>query len=213
MVPKIKICGLTNLEAVNAAVKNKVDYISCVFYKYSPRNITPQFAESITEEIPNRIRKIAVLSTYESNVEDIIKYFKPEILQFHSDEEVKDILKIKSHFGLPIIKTIRVNRLEDFKLMDKYSEVADMYLFESYSDNNLYIDKPGNKFDWSLLKKVKIDKPWFLSGSLDKYNVNYARRVSGAVMINASVTLESSPGIKDPNMIEDFIKSIRNPNY
>ena len=213
MVPKIKICGLTNLEAVNAAVKNKVDYISCVFYKYSPRNITPQFAESITEEIPNRIRKIAVLSTYESNVEDIIKYYKPEILQFHSDEEVKDILKIKSRFGLPIIKTIRVNRLEDFKLMDKYSEIADMYLFESYSDNNLYIDKPGSKFDWSLLKKVKIDKPWFLSGSLDKYNVNYARRVSGAVMINASVTLESSPGIKDPNMIEDFIKSVRNPNY
>ncbi|WP_039457074.1 phosphoribosylanthranilate isomerase [Candidatus Jidaibacter acanthamoebae] len=213
MVPKIKICGLTNLEAVNAAVKNKVDYISCVFYKYSPRNITPQFAESITEEIPNRIQKIAVLSTYESNIEDIIKYYKPEILQFHSDEEVDDILKIKSRFGLPIIKTIRVNKLEDLKVINKYSEIADMYLFESYSDNNLYIDKPGNKFDWSLLKKVKIDKPWFLSGSLDKYNVNYARRVSGAVMINASVTLESSPGIKDPNMIEDFIKSVRNPNY
>ncbi len=213
MPVKIKICGLTSIEAVNVSIKNKVDYIGCVFYKYSPRNITAEYAAFITQDLPNRIKKIALVSYHHSNIKEVLKYFKPDILQFHADDSPEEIVEIKSKFKLPIIKTIRVSTIEDLKVIDLYADVADMYLFESICGNPLSIDKPGRTFDWGLLKKFKINKPWFLSGSLDKYNVNYAIRVSGAKLINASVTLESSPGIKDANMVEGFINSIRNPNY
>lgn len=213
MTIAIKICGLTHIDAVNAAVKNKANYIGCVFYKYSPRNITPQLAQHITQNVPNKIKKVALISAYDSNIVEIFKYYKPDIWQFHADDDPKDILAIKDKYKLPVIKTIRVTTLEDLAIIEKYNHLADMFLFESMADNKLYIDKPGVKFDWSILKKLNIDKPWILSGSLDKYNVNYAIRVSGASMVNASVTIESTPGIKDPNMIKDFINVVRSPNY
>jgi phosphoribosylanthranilate isomerase len=214
MPTKIKICGVTSIEAVKAAIKARVDYIGCVFYKHSPRNITPAFAKFITQDLPLNIKKVAVVvSPSISELKEIVKYFRPDILQFDDHEPPEFIAKIKKEYGLPVVKTIFVHRPEDLKIIEEFTSVADMFLFDAAYGNDMFIEVSGKTFDWGILKKSKFTKPWILAGGLTKYNVNQAKLVSGAKIVSVSATLESSPGIKDSNMIEEFVKAIRIPSY
>ena len=49
MHPKVKICGMTNAETIQTAIKHKVDYLGFVFYPKSPRNLTPNQAKELTK--------------------------------------------------------------------------------------------------------------------------------------------------------------------
>ena len=61
MHPKVKICGMTNAETIQTAIKHKVDYLGFVFYPKSPRNLTPDQARELTKNIPQNVKRIAVL--------------------------------------------------------------------------------------------------------------------------------------------------------
>lgn len=214
METDIKICGLNSQEAVNAAVKNKANYIGCSLLNDSPRNITPELAKEITKNVPSYIKRVAVVAMPDNKLLDkIFQVFKPDYLQFDDFTPAEEIKKIKNKYKTKIIKTIYVSTDDDLKAISKYETVADMFLFDARHGNDLFVDQPDSVFDWSLLKKAKINKPWILSGGLNKFNAKHAARVSGASIINASSTLENTPGNKDPKMIEAFIKAVREPSY
>ncbi len=211
---EVKICGLTSLEAVNTAIKSKAKYVGCSFYKNSPRNISPEFAAEITEFVPNSISKVAVTSAPEFDLlDDIFYFFKPTFLQLDDFESPERIKKIKNKYGCKIIKTIYISYEDDLLAIKDYEGVADMFLFDSRHGNDLFVELPESTFDWQLLKGLTTHKPWILSGGLNKFNVMHAARISGAKIVNASSTLESSPGIKDPRLIEAFIKAVKIESY
>ena len=214
MTIEIKICGLTSMEAVNAAIKGKAKYIGCSFYNNSPRNISPETAAEITEFVPPSTNKVAVVSTPNFDLlDDIFYFFKPSFLQLDDFESPEKIKKIKAKYNCKVIKTIYVSYEDDLSIIKDYENVVDMFLFDSRHGNDLFVDLPESTFDWQILKKLETNRPWILSGGLNKFNVLHAARISGAKIVNASSTLESSPGIKDPKMIEAFIKAIRVEAY
>ncbi len=214
MTVEIKICGLTSMESVNASVKGKAKYIGCSFYNNSPRNVTPEIAAEITEFVPPSIHKVAVTSTPDfSLLDDIFHFFKPAYLQLDDFESPERIKKIRNKYGCKIIKTIYVSYEDDLLVTQDYESVSDIFLFDSRHGNDLFVELPESTFDWQLLKKVNTNKPWILSGGLTKFNVQHAIRVSGAKIVNASSTLETSPGIKDPKLIEGFIKAVKVETY
>jgi phosphoribosylanthranilate isomerase len=67
----------------------------------------------------------------------------------------------------------------------------------------------GAAFDWSILAGRSFAKPWFLAGGLNAGNVGAAIALSGARLVDVSSGVESAPGVKDPFLIEAFLKAVR----
>lgn len=207
---KIKICGLTTFDAIRSAVQNSADYIGFVFYPPSPRNISPQIATGLARHIPDHIKKVAVLVDADDyEIDNILKYFWPDILQCHGKETTERISFIKEKYKMPVIKAIPVRSSDDVAKGAAFASIADMLLFDAKVPNMVMPGGNGVAFDWSLLRMREFDVPWFLSGGLNIGNVTEALKTTGAKAVDVSSGLESEPGKKDPELIKLFIEKVR----
>lgn len=210
----IKICGLTDKKAVDTCVKSKVNFIGCSFYKDSPRNVDPEYAAQITSQVPSQIQKVAnCCNPSDALLNEIFNHFKPDYIQLDDLSHPDRSLEIKKKYRCKIIKTIYISVEEDVDACKKYLKSSDMFLFDARHRNEMFVELPDTVFDWNLLKSYNLDVPWILSGGLNRFNVQHAIRGSRAKFVNGSSTLENTPGIKDPKMIEEFIKAVRVKNY
>src|SRR5689334_5526508 len=77
----IKICGLTTKEAVDTAVAAGADALGFVFAP-SVRNISAQSAVEICVDVPDSIRRVAVMRHPDAGlVEEVLEVFEPDLLQ------------------------------------------------------------------------------------------------------------------------------------
>ena len=198
----IKLCGFTNLQTVALAIENDVNFIGFVFYPPSPRNISPVQAGQIAKQIPPPVKKVAVIvDATNDEISDIIKSLKPDFLQIHSIDKQR-IITIKNHFNIPIIKAFSVSTAKDLEVIKDYESIADLFLFDTKSDE---IGGSGKAFDWQILNNLNTKKSWFLSGGLNVANVADALKISGAGMIDLSSGIEEAKGIKSPKLIKEFM--------
>lgn len=206
MTLRVKICGLTTSEAVQAA--NDADYVGFIFYPPSSRHLTPEKAAMLAKDAKPKVVAVTVDATDELLTE-LKTVLKPTYLQLHGNESPARIRAIKEKFGLPVIKAIAVASGDDAAKAHAYEEVADMLLFDARPPKGL----PGGNgiaFDWRILSHRSFDKPWFLSGGITSVNVEEAVRISGAKMLDVSSSLESSPGVKDPALVRQFVSKLKN---
>ena len=200
---KVKICGITNLEDALASLFYGADAIGFVFYKKSPRYITPAKARSISRILPKGISRVGVFVNEEENVvKKIAKLCGLDMLQFHGEESPEYCRKFK---GYKIIKAFRIGRKMNLDDLSGYKTFA--YLFDTYSKTKS--GGTGKKFNWNLVKQiVKIKKPVFLSGGLTCRNAPRAIKLLKPDWVDVSSSLESKPGKKDHKKIQKFIQSI-----
>ena len=207
---KIKVCGLNSSIAVEAAVDAGADYIGCVFDINSIQHITPLLARDICISVPEYIKKVAVVAdTSDYHLDEIITYFKPDVIQLNGTETTEYLQLLRNKFDKEIAKTITLNSIKDLEEIDNYIELVDILLFQP---TNHYLYSHGNKknfFDWQALSKLKINIPWMISGNISKHNLARIIRASKAKEINVDQSLNSSLGIKDPVLIKEFIKAFR----
>ena len=110
MHPKVKICGMTDATTIQTAIKHKVDYLGFVFYPKSPRNLTPEQAKELTKNIPQNVKRVAVLvNAKDEFIEQIKDYF--DCFQLHGHEDVKRIKELKQKFNKEIIKALIISLL------------------------------------------------------------------------------------------------------
>ena len=129
MHPKVKICGMTDAETIQTAIQHKVDYLSFVFYKKSPRNLTIEKAKQLTKNIPTNVKRVAVLvNEGDEFIEQIKNFF--DYFQLHGDEDLKRIKEIKEKFNKKIIKAIKITDEKSAKTFSTFEEQVDMLLFD-----------------------------------------------------------------------------------
>jgi len=198
-VVKVKICGITNLADALAAVNAGCDALGFVFFKKSPRYITPQKAKKLINLLPGRIIKIGVfVNAQEKTVKRIVRQCRLDILQFHGKETPEYCRRFKNY---KIIKAFQIKGKIDEKILAQYQPFA--YLFDAYVKS-----KPGGtgkKFNWNLVTGLDLKHPVFLSGGLNEKNVRQAIRKVKPEWVDASSSLESRPGKKDHKKVKDFI--------
>ncbi|MDF3047336.1 MAG: N-(5-phosphoribosyl)anthranilate isomerase [Candidatus Midichloriaceae bacterium] len=204
---RIKISGITTLEALNVCIKHSVSYIGAVFYNNSPRNMSFNHAYEFAQIIPSNIKKVAVVVKPDKNlIKEIQNSFNPDYYQLDDNEPFEQAEYLSSKYHLKLIKTVYVGSSLDGKLVQNFEPYVEGFLFEAQANNSFYIHQPENTFDWGLVKNAPTNKFKILSGGINKFNVFDAIRESGINVINASSTLESSPGIKDVEVLEDFLR-------
>lgn len=198
---KVKICGITNLKDALIAVDAGCDALGFLFYKRSPRYITPEKASRIIKRLPGNITKIGVfVDAKEKAIKNIAKICSLDILQFHGNESAEFCRRFK---GYKIIKAFRVRNKIDAAEVSKYKTFA--YLFDTFSKSKF--GGTGRVFDWSLLTSIKHTV--FLSGGLNANNVNQAIKEALPAWVDASSSLEVAPGKKDPQKVRKFIQAAK----
>lgn len=205
---KVKICGITNLDDALAAQDSGADALGFVFYPPSPRYIRPQAAKAIIYRLNKKITKVGVFVNPQArDVKRIACLCQLDILQFHGDETPDFCRKFTSS---KIIKAFRVKDKNSLSRLSDYCGV-DYYLFDAFSHKG--VGGTGIKLNWELLKKAKIDKPFFLSGGLTPKNVASAIKALNPGWVDVSSGVEKSAGIKDKEKIRDFIEKVGSLNY
>lgn len=202
---RIKICGITNLEDAIGVVVAGCDALGFVFYKKSPRYISPDRARNISRIIPRTIKKVGVfVNSPEKTIKQIARLCRLDILQFHGHESPEFCKRFK---GYKIIKAFRIGddkiNLENIL---RYKTFA--YLFDTFLKSKA--GGTGKRFDWSLIKDLdNLRRPIFLSGGLTARNVTRAIRTLRPDWVDVSSSTETSPGKKDFNKVKDFIEAVR----
>jgi len=201
MHPKVKICGMTNAETIQTAIKHNVDYLGFVFYPKSPRNLTPEQAKELTKNIPQNVKRVAVLvNAKDEFIEQIKDYF--DCFQLHGHEDVKRIKELKQKFNKGIIKAIRVTDEASARMFSQFEDEVDMLIFDSPA-----MEKTA-KFDWQILSKLKITKPYLIAGSININNVDEILKYN-PTGVDVSAGVESSVGVKSNEKIIEFLDKVK----
>jgi phosphoribosylanthranilate isomerase len=211
MTLDIKICGLKTEEAVDRAVALGATHIGFIFFEKSPRYIEPADAGRLADRVRGKAKIVAVtVDAGTDDLDEIIDLLRPDMLQLHGRETPERILNLKAVTGLPVIKALSIQTADDLRKIEPYEGLANRFLFDAKPPKNSEL--PGGNgvsFDWNLLVGLDPSIDYFLSGGLNKDNIGEALRIARPRGIDASSGVESSPGVKDLNMIDAFFAAVR----
>jgi phosphoribosylanthranilate isomerase len=207
----VKICGLSTRETLDAALDAGADMVGFVFFPPSPRHLGLEVARELGRRASGRAVKVALtVDADDATIGPIVEAMKPDLLQLHGRESVARVADIKRKFGLPVMKAIPVESAADLSALPSYASVCDRILFDARPPRGA--TRPGGLgavFDWHLLEKLDLERPFMVSGGLNAGNVAEAVRVIRAGGVDVSSGVERSPGVKDPEMIRQFIGAAR----
>jgi phosphoribosylanthranilate isomerase len=208
---EVKICGIKDLAAMDAALNAGADLVGLVFFPPSPRAVTMDLAAKLAARA--RGRALVTALTVDADDEllaEIIEHAEPDLLQLHGGESVKRVVEIRTRFGRPVMKAIAVAEAADLRIVPDYEAVADRILFDARPPKDA--SRPGGHgraFDWTLLARLARKKPMMLSGGLTPENVAEAIRIVQPDAVDVSSGVERAPGEKDMEKIRDFVKAAR----
>lgn len=203
MRTRIKICGLTRVEDVQAAVEAGADAIGLVFYPPSPRAVTPEKAAELCRHIPPFVNVVGLFVNEErTRVQQVLDAVPLSTLQFHGDETAADC----EGYGRPYLKAARMRPgLDLVNYAAQFSAAAGL-LLDAYAEG---YGGSGRVFDWSLIPP-SLPLPVVLSGGLSVTNVEEAIRRVRPFAVDISSGVEAAKGIKDAQLIRDFVAGVRN---
>ena len=219
MRTRVKICGLTRPDDVIFAVKAGADALGFVFYKRSPRYISPEVARELAKLVPAWVSTVGLFVNSEFNeISEVADYVGVSHVQLHGDESETLCKRINR----PVIKAIRLptSGIIERASVDKLVKMSKGYLdccsaVLLDSDTQSY-GGSGKTFKWEVLDELvpQFNGKWVLSGGLNTGNIEQvmARFNPPFVDVSSGVELKNvgkkRPGIKDHNEIEDFLKTV-----
>lgn len=199
------MCGITNVGDAHAAAEYGADAIGLVFAK-SSRKIGVEEAREVAGAVPEGVLKVGVFVNEEpGEVLRVAEAVGLDYVQLHGDESPETVTELRDR-GVKVIKALRVRDEGSLAVLDRYE--ADLFLLDAYSEKAR--GGTGERFDWGLAKSLKGRGNILVSGGLAPENVGEAIRLFQPYGVDASSSLESTPGIKDRERVRRFIFAARN---
>ncbi len=189
----VKICGLRNAADVTAAVDAGADAIGFVFAE-SVRRVTVAEAAEATAQLRTDIRKVAVMRhPSDEEWQEVLLEFRPDLLQTDiEDFETLDVPDAVQR--LPVIRESHVVLNE---------ELPDVFIYEGASSGQ------GQVVDWERAAGIAERGKMILAGGLSAQNVGEAIATVRPFGVDVSSAVETEPGFKSPELIQEFIDAVR----
>ncbi|RAP31747.1 phosphoribosylanthranilate isomerase [Candidatus Marinamargulisbacteria bacterium SCGC AG-343-D04] len=202
---KIKICGITKREDAENAIFFGVHALGFIFYSESSRYVSPETVQEINYFLPPFISSVGVFVNEDADrVNDITKSCKLDFVQLHGDESPEYCMKMDAK----VIKAIRVGGLDDIQKIPQFQGSVTSILLDTKSEGSY--GGTGKVFDWGLALSAKdFDVPIILSGGLDVDNIKKAVQLVNPYAVDINSGVESEPGVKDYNKIQDIISVLK----
>jgi phosphoribosylanthranilate isomerase len=209
---RIKICGLTRIEDVQAAVEAGADAIGFVFYPKSPRYIAPKDAARLMAAVPPFVSSVGLfVNPTPEQVAATVAEVPISLLQFHGDETPQECSTLAQIANRNFVRAIRIGTDmsgDDLvKCEQNYRTASNLFagllldaLVEGYGGG-------GKVFDWSLIPKELAPRV-VLSGGLSVHNATDAVARIRPYAVDVSSGVELNKGIKDAAKIRAFIDAV-----
>jgi phosphoribosylanthranilate isomerase len=209
---RIKVCGMTLPEQVVALDEMGVDLAGFIFYPKSPRYIGNKISPEKMRQIKGRIAKVGVFVNmpYDDLMKTVEDY-RLDMVQLHGDESPVFCEKVANY--ITVVKAFRLSDNDPIEWMVRsYHDSSDMYMFDTLGAG---YGGTGKKFNWEVLRKSIINEIYFLSGGIEPGDEEKLKqfveepigRKLFAIDINSK--FEISPGVKDMEKVERFVKNIK----
>jgi phosphoribosylanthranilate isomerase len=206
-----KICGLSTPEAVAAALQGGASHLGFVFFDRSPRNIAPEAAARLAQPVRGRAKTVAVVVDPDDALLDrLMASLRPDLIQLHGRETPQRAAQVAARSGAGVIKALPVSGATDLDAAAAFESVCEHLMFDARPPADA--DRPGGvgaAYDWNLMQGRRFQRPWFLAGGLDPWNVGEAIAASGAPMVDVSSGVERGAGCKDPALVSAFLAAVR----
>jgi phosphoribosylanthranilate isomerase len=203
---RVKICGITNLEDAEEAVRLGAWAIGLNHHPESPRFVEPDVAAQIGAALK---RRCEVAGVFVNPSLDLLTGAADEeqltMLQLHGDEGPAFCAEAARRTGCKVIKALRVRSAADVRAAEAYR--TDFHLLDAHR-----VGVPGGtgeSFDWELAADRHSKVPMILAGGLDPDNVGEAIGVAHPWAVDVTSGVEAEPGRKDPKLVAAFLDSAR----
>jgi len=189
----VKICGLTDQRAIDAAVEAGADAIGFVFAE-SAREIEPSRARALCRSLPAETIRVAVMHhPSPKRFSEVIETFEPDWIQ--TDAEDWDSLSAPD--GAHAIPVFREGDTSDM------TEFPSRLVFEGR------ISGSGSTADWVEARRIARHSELILAGGLNAENVGAAIAEVQPFGVDVSSGVEYERGRKDPHKIKEFVARVR----
>ena len=206
----IKVCGITEMKQLQQLDGLDIDFAGLIFYKDSPRFINGKISGKELKKADLDLRKVGVFVNPEMiDVLDAIDEYGLDAVQLHGEELPSMCEDLSSE--VEVIKAFRVGEGEDIdKMIAPFDAVCDYYLFDTGGLKESF-GGTGKQFDWSLLQKAKIEKPFFLSGGISLDDVARLKEFKHPDLFGVDINsrFETAPGIKDMKLVLQFKQALK----
>ena len=197
---KIKICGITNYDDASAAIDFGADALGFVFFKESPRNISPEKAATIIAKLPVFTATVGVfVNEPREEILRIVSQTGISIIQMHGEEPPEACILPRK-----VIKGIRIKSIESLEPLKRYQGLVSAFLLDTYAPRIL--GGTGLVFNWEIALEAKNFGRVILAGGLTPENISAAVRLVRPYAVDVSSGVELEKGKKDHKKMRLFIE-------
>jgi phosphoribosylanthranilate isomerase len=209
---RVKICGLTREEDVDAVVDAGADALGFISgFPTSPRNLSISRAASLISRVPPFVTPVLVTTgqvILESS--DAIKRFAPRAIQLYGSHFSPE--SVRSSFHAQLLRPYHVGREESEDGPDAWAKAKEAARgYDALLSDTLLKGHDGGTgltSDWSVcasIRKTIVPTPLILSGGLRPENVELAIATVAPFCVDVSSGVESAPGVKDRAKVRAFV--------
>ena len=194
---KVKICGICDAAAAQAAVEAGADLLGFHFCS-SDRRISPEEARTIVEGLSVRPTMVGVFIDQDpAEVREIGDFVGLDMVQLHGSEQPG------FDAGRPVVKVLKIR---DDQVPDA-SAWPDPIMLDSWSSDQR--GGTGRAWDWELARELLVTRKVFIAGGLEPGNVGKVVSRFKPYGVDVSSGVEASPRVKDPDKVRAFVHNVR----
>lgn len=198
---RIKFCGLTRRQDVEAAVAAGADALGFVLWEGSRRHVTLDQMAELAVDVPAFVTRVGLL--VDAPPELVFAASEHlDLLQFHGDESPQECQR----YSRPWIKALRMREGLCLEKAARQYHQARALLLDAYRPG--VPGGTGEIFDWSRIP-ARLAKPVILAGGLTPANVAEAIAAVGPLAVDVSGGIERSPGVKDADAMIAFAREVQ----
>jgi phosphoribosylanthranilate isomerase len=202
LIPKVKICGLTNYEDTAAAVDMGADLLGFNFYPESPRYISIEKVVQIVSKLPAFVTTVGVfVNASVEQIREVIHACQLDWVQLHGDESPEFCQSLATD-NVSTMKALRIREKADIDRADNY--FTDAILLDAFHPQKY--GGTGLTFDWNIIGH--IGKRVFLAGGINPDNAAEAVKL-GVYGIDVCSGIEVEPGKKDHQKMKKLFENIQ----
>jgi phosphoribosylanthranilate isomerase len=204
MRTRIKICGLTRPQDVDAACRLDIDAAGFVCYEHSARFVSPErLAELASGLTPLVTPVLLFVNAAREQVERALRAVPHALLQFHGNESHRDC----AGFGRAYLRAVAIAQGVDLLDWEKQYPSAAALLADAPSAE---FGGSGRTFDWGILPDLeRRSRPLILAGGLDASNVGAAIGATRPYGVDVSSGVEVERGVKSEALMREFVAAVR----
>jgi phosphoribosylanthranilate isomerase len=203
-----KICGLSTIQTLDAAIGGGASHVGFVFFPPSPRNLSLDKAAGLAARMSDQVGRVGVfVDPDDLLLESAIGAGRLQALQVHKVSTDR-AAAIHSRYGLPVWIALPIRTRADLDQARAWRGLAHRIIYDAKTPEGGLPGGMGLRFDWKLLEGFAHPAPWAVSGGLRPENVAEAVKTTGAEMVDVSSGVESAPGVKDVDKIAHFLQAV-----